>query len=101
MRSPGCKRPAVRLGVHLTVISEQPTYRWGPVLGSTELPSLVDESGYFYPLSRIDEFINQVDLAELEREYRAKSNASSPPGCSRPIWIAIVVLIFAVNQSLR
>ena len=58
--------------MHLTVISEQPTYRWGPVLGSTELPSLVDESGYFYPLSRIDEFVNQVDLAELEREYRAQ-----------------------------
>jgi len=64
--------PAVRVGVHLTVISEQPTYRWGPVLGSTELPSLVDESGYFYPLSRIDEFVNRLDLAELEREYRAQ-----------------------------
>jgi predicted glycoside hydrolase/deacetylase ChbG (UPF0249 family) len=64
--------PNIRVGVHLTATSEQPTYRWGPVLGSTELPSLVDESGYFYPGSRIDEFVNQVDLAELEREYRAQ-----------------------------
>ena len=64
--------PTIPVGVHLTAISEQPTYRWGPVLCSTELPSLVDESGYFYPLSRIDEFVNQVDLAELEREYRAQ-----------------------------
>jgi chitin disaccharide deacetylase len=64
--------PAIRVGVHLTVTSEQPTYRWGPVLGSTELPSLVDETGYFYPLSRVEEFLEQVDLAELEREYRAQ-----------------------------
>jgi chitin disaccharide deacetylase len=64
--------PSIPIGVHLTAISEQPTYRWGPVLGSTELLSLVDESGYFYPVSRIDEFINQVDLSELEREFRAQ-----------------------------
>ena len=64
--------PNIPVGVHLTAISEQPAYRWGPVLGSTELPSLVDESGCFYPLSRIDEFINQVDSSELEREFRAQ-----------------------------
>jgi predicted glycoside hydrolase/deacetylase ChbG (UPF0249 family) len=44
--------PTIPVGVHLTAISEQPTYRWEPVLCSTELPSLVDESGYFYPVSR-------------------------------------------------
>jgi chitin disaccharide deacetylase len=64
--------PTIPIGVHLTAISEQPTYRWGPILGSTELPSLVDESGYFYPVSRIEEFVNQVDLVELEREFRAQ-----------------------------
>jgi predicted glycoside hydrolase/deacetylase ChbG (UPF0249 family) len=64
--------PTIRVGVHLTATSEQPTYRWGPVLGPTELPSLVDESGYFYPLSQVEEFLNQVDLGELEREYRAQ-----------------------------
>jgi predicted glycoside hydrolase/deacetylase ChbG (UPF0249 family) len=36
------------------------------------VPSLVDEAGYFYPESRIDEFLDQVDVAELEREYRAQ-----------------------------
>jgi predicted glycoside hydrolase/deacetylase ChbG (UPF0249 family) len=36
------------------------------------VPSLVDEGGYFYPESRIDEFLEQVDVAELEREYRAQ-----------------------------
>jgi chitin disaccharide deacetylase len=64
--------PTTPFGVHLTVVSEQPYYRWGPLLCLNEVPSLVDESGYFYPLSRIDEFLAQVNLAELEREYRAQ-----------------------------
>jgi chitin disaccharide deacetylase len=62
----------VPFGVHLTSVSEHPTYRWGPLVCNTEAPSLVDEAGYFYPESRIDEFLDQVDVGELEREYRAQ-----------------------------
>jgi chitin disaccharide deacetylase len=62
----------VAFGVHLTSVSEQPTYRWGPITCRTEVPSLVDEAGYFYPESRIEEFLDQVDVGELEREYRAQ-----------------------------
>ena len=64
--------PEVPFGVHLTSVSEQPIYRWGPITCPTEVPSLVDDSGYFYPESRIDEFLDQVDRGELEREYRAQ-----------------------------
>jgi chitin disaccharide deacetylase len=64
--------PDVAFGVHLTSVSEQPTYRWGPITCRTEVPSLVDETGHFYPESRIDEFLDQVDVTELEREYRAQ-----------------------------
>ncbi len=64
--------PDVPFGVHLTSISEQPAYRWGPITCRTEVPSLVDETGHFYPESRIDEFLDQVDVTELEREYRAQ-----------------------------
>ena len=64
--------PEVPFAVHLTSVSEQPTYRWGPITCHTEVPSLVDEAGYFYPESRIDEFLDQVDVGELEREYRAQ-----------------------------
>jgi predicted glycoside hydrolase/deacetylase ChbG (UPF0249 family) len=64
--------PDVPFGVHLTSVSEQPTYRWGPITCRREVPSLVDEAGHFYPESRIDEFLDQVDVGELEREYRAQ-----------------------------
>ncbi len=64
--------PDVAFGVHLTSVSEQPTYRWGPITCRTEVPSLVDEAGYFYPASRIEEFLDQLDVGELEREYRAQ-----------------------------
>jgi predicted glycoside hydrolase/deacetylase ChbG (UPF0249 family) len=64
--------PDVAFGVHLTSVSEQPTYRWGPITCRTEVPSLVDEAGYFYPESRIEEFLDQIDVGELEREYRAQ-----------------------------
>lgn len=64
--------PDVPFGVHLTSVSEQPAYRWGPITCRTEVPSLVDETGYFYPESRIDEFLDQVDVTELALEYRAQ-----------------------------
>jgi chitin disaccharide deacetylase len=64
--------PDLPFGVHLTAVSEQPAYRWGPITCRTEVPSLVDDAGYFYPASRIDEFLDQVDVTELEREYRAQ-----------------------------
>src|SRR5262245_41116355 len=32
-------------GIHLTAISEQPRYRWGPITSKDKVPSLVDESG--------------------------------------------------------
>ena len=64
--------PEVPFGVHLTVISEHPDYRWGPLTCREEVPSLVDEAGYFYSGARVDEFLDQVELSELEREYRAQ-----------------------------
>lgn len=67
--------PDVRVGVHLTSISEQPLVRWGPVTPRSEVPSLVDETGSFYAEKRMSEAIARADLAELEREYRAQIEA--------------------------
>ncbi|HEA21606.1 MAG TPA: ChbG/HpnK family deacetylase [Pricia antarctica] len=35
-------------GIHLTLTCEWENYRFGPILGIKEVPSLVDENGHFY-----------------------------------------------------
>ena len=64
--------PEMPFGVHLTVIGEHPDYRWGPLTCRDEVPSLMDEAGYFYSNARAEEFLDRVDVSELEREYRAQ-----------------------------
>lgn len=66
------ENPDIPFGVHLTAVSEAVYYRWGPVTSKEKVPSLVDEAGYFYNEPRIPEFLAQVNLAELEVEFRAQ-----------------------------
>jgi predicted glycoside hydrolase/deacetylase ChbG (UPF0249 family) len=61
--------PEADLGLHLTLTSEWSLYRWGPVLGK-EVPSLLDSSGYLYPLER--EAAAHADIKEAETEIRAQ-----------------------------
>ncbi len=46
------KYPNVSIGVHLTLTAEWKYYRWGPVLGQSAVPSLVDTLGYFHYSTR-------------------------------------------------
>ena len=65
------KHPNVNVGVHLVLNSEWRNYRWGPVLGKTGVPSLVDSVGYFLPSTRA--FLDsKYDLGEVERELDAQ-----------------------------
>ena len=66
------EHPEVRFGIHLTVIGDSLTYRWRPVTNRDKVPSLVDESGYFYVFQRMAEFLAQVKLDQLELEFRAQ-----------------------------
>lgn len=70
--------PNVSVGVHLTLNSEWKYYRWGPVLGRSAVPSLVDSNGYFLPSSKefldshykLDEVKNEL-AAQIERALRS------------------------------
>jgi chitin disaccharide deacetylase len=65
------RHPDVAVGVHLTLNSEWKNYRWGPVLGRTAVPTLVDADGYFFPSSDALD-ANHPDLKQVEAELRAQ-----------------------------
>jgi predicted glycoside hydrolase/deacetylase ChbG (UPF0249 family) len=62
--------PEADLGLHLTLTSEWSLYRWGPVLGKERVPSLLDSSGYLYPLE--NEAAAHMDIKDVEAEIRAQ-----------------------------
>ena len=71
--------PEVSVGIHLTLNSEWKNYRWGPVLGRTAVPSLVDADGYFFA-SADELYRNRPDLREVERELRAQIDRALKSG---------------------
>lgn len=63
--------PEVSVGIHLTLNSEWKNYRWGPILGRTAVPSLVDADGYFFQ-STAALHQNRPNIGEVEKELRAQ-----------------------------
>src|SRR5262245_52873243 len=65
------KHPNISVGIHLVLNSEWKHYRWGPVLGRSAVPSLVDSDGFF--LSSSDQFLqSKYKLDEVEKELTAQ-----------------------------
>lgn len=65
------QNPQVAVGIHLTLTAEWRYYRWGPVVGQTAVPSLVDSLGYF--LSSVDQFLkSKYKLEDIEKELTAQ-----------------------------
>ena len=58
------------MGIHLTLTSEWKLLRWGPVASLSEVSSLVDENGYFYP--DCDQLWKNAKIQEVEIELRAQ-----------------------------
>jgi predicted glycoside hydrolase/deacetylase ChbG (UPF0249 family) len=73
------RHPSVSVGIHLTLNSEWKNYRWGPVLGRTAVPTLVDADGYFFPSSEAL-YQNHPDIKEVERELRAQIDRALKSG---------------------
>lgn len=69
------RNPEVPFAVHLTVVSEYRHYRWGPLAPPADVPSLLDESGFFFGDDRFDHLIETADIGELETEFRAQIEA--------------------------
>lgn len=67
--------PEIPFAVHLTAMSDPLDYRWGPVTSRERVPSLVDQAGYFYNFETLHARLAQVNLHELELEFRAQIEA--------------------------
>jgi len=62
--------PDLDLGVHLTLTSEWPSLRWGPVLGPEAVPSLVDADGLLPRTAA--EVVARARPEEVAAELRAQ-----------------------------
>lgn len=65
-------KPDISFSIHLTVICDQPNYKWTPLTSKEKVPSLVVENGHCYPTKRMAEFAAQANIHELETEFRAQ-----------------------------
>ncbi|MDO3384600.1 ChbG/HpnK family deacetylase [Gilvimarinus sp. SDUM040013] len=63
--------PHISVGVHLTLNAEWRHYRWGPIAGRNEVPSLINDTGYFYP-STAQFLEQQISLDEVRLELEAQ-----------------------------
>jgi predicted glycoside hydrolase/deacetylase ChbG (UPF0249 family) len=74
--------PDLAFGVHLTLVSEFASYRWGPVASRDRVPSLVDEAGHFVIYDRIPDLLERARLDEVEIEFRAQIDTVLAAGLS-------------------
>lgn len=62
--------PEKDFGIHLTLNSEWDNYRWGPVAGKTNVPSLVDPEGYLW--DNVAQVVASAKASEVATELRAQ-----------------------------
>ena len=62
--------PNLDYGVHLTLTCEWKNYKFGPVLPARDVPSLVDENGFFH--AKRAAFLKQADPTHVRNELRAQ-----------------------------
>jgi hypothetical protein len=77
------ENPDLPSGIHLTLIRDLAHYAWGPFTPRKEVPSLVDQTGYFYSLEYMSGLLAGVRLGGWNR---ISGTDRGRPGC----WIETV-----------
>ena len=62
--------PGLDIGIHATLTSEWKFYKWGGVLPSDQIPSLLDKNGNFF--ASTEELGKAGNATEVEKELRAQ-----------------------------
>ena len=76
------QHPEVSVGVHLCANAEWKHYKWGPVAGRSQVPSLVDDEGYFFGSYRELNVEHAPRVEEMETEFRAQIERALRSGLS-------------------
>jgi predicted glycoside hydrolase/deacetylase ChbG (UPF0249 family) len=72
--------PALDVGVHLTLTSEQKTYRWRPLTAPPKSAGLTDDQGYFWPdVPRARKAAPEAVEAELRAQIEVALAAGIDP----------------------
>lgn len=66
------KHSEVTFAVHLTLVRDFDSYRWGPVAGRDAVASLVDTNGHFPRFDGVRRTPEYMQLDDIEREFRAQ-----------------------------
>lgn len=64
------QHPHIDAGLHLTLTSEWPAYRWGPLAGKARVPGLVDSTGSLWP--DVADVVKHATPDEVEQELEAQ-----------------------------
>ena len=64
------RNPSLDLGLHLTLTAEWKNYKWDGVLPNNEIPSLINQSGFFY--ASAEDVAKNAVPAEVENEISAQ-----------------------------
>lgn len=66
------------LGIHLTLTSEWPLYKWPTILPADEVSSITDRDGFM--LESTKELLKSAEVAEVEKELRAQLKVATESG---------------------
>ncbi len=73
------ENPQFCYGIHLGLIGEWRGYRWRPVLPYSEVPTLVDEDGFFWQSPR-EFWGHNPNVEEIEKEFTAQIDLAKRKG---------------------
>lgn len=74
------EHPDLDLGVHLTLNSEWPGYRWRPISSTDRASGMIDPDGYFWRLPAMIHERSKLNVAAVDAEFRAQIDTALTAG---------------------
>lgn len=93
------EHPEMDAGLHLVLTSEWKAYRWGPVAGKTQVPSLVDKEGNLW--SSVEQVVQNASADDVEKEIRAQIDRALTLGLKPTHMDSHMGTLFASDEFLE